>query len=128
MATRAREAHSRPPAVERPRAFRRQDFTPKELSEDVYVNKIGTFGVSSAGYWWGRAGGALMRLAYYLTGHREALWAMLYADDGKLTGRTDHPERGLLLFLLALVAVKTPLAWKKLRGVRKQNGSATCWT
>ena len=39
----------------------RTDFSAKELSEDVYINKVGTFGVSSAGYWWGRAGGAIMR-------------------------------------------------------------------
>ena len=32
-----------------PTVLTRQDFTAKELSEDVYVNKVGTFGISSAG-------------------------------------------------------------------------------
>ena len=82
----------------------------------MYLNKVGTFGVSSAGYWWGRAGGAAMRLGHSMVGLHDALWALLYSDDGKLTGRTDYPERGLLLFLLTLVAVKLPLSWKKLRG------------
>ena len=34
----------------KPQQIRREDFSAKELSEDVYVNKVGTFGVSSAGY------------------------------------------------------------------------------
>ena len=88
----------------------RSDFTPKELTEDVYLNKVGTFGVTSAGYWWGRAGGAAMRLGHYMVGHHDALWAVLYSDDGKLTCRTDYPERGLLMYLLTLILVKLPIA------------------
>ena len=57
-----------------------------------------------------------MRLGHYMVGLEEAVWALLYSDDGKLTGRTDYPERGLLLFLLTLIVVDLPLAWKKLRG------------
>jgi hypothetical protein len=94
----------------------RRNFSPKELAEDVFLNRVGTFGVSSAGYWWGRAGGSLMRLGHYFVGFQDALWAMLYSDDGKLTGRTDYPEKGILLFLLVLVVVRLPLSWKKVRG------------
>ena len=57
-----------------------------------------------------------MRLGHYMVGPEDALWALLYSDDGNLVGRTDYPERGLLLFLLTLVLIKLPLAWKKLRG------------
>ena len=57
-----------------------------------------------------------MRLGHYFVGYHDALWTLLYSDDGKLTGRTDHPERGLLLFLLVIVAVKLPLSWHKVRG------------
>ena len=57
-----------------------------------------------------------MRLGHYMVGHHDALWALLYSDDGKLTGRTDYPERGLLMYLLTLILVKLPIAWKKLRG------------
>ena len=57
-----------------------------------------------------------MRLGHYMVGHHDALWAVLYLDDGKLTGRTDYPERGLLVYLLTLIQVKLPIAWKKLRG------------
>ena len=82
----------------------------RELAEDVYVNKVGTFGVSSAGYWWGRAGGAVMRLGHYVVGAHEAIWALLYSDDGMLSGRTDYPELGLLIFLLSITIIKLPLS------------------
>ena len=94
----------------------RSDFRASELAEDVYVNKVGTFGVSSAGYWWGRAGGAIMRTGHYFVGNHDAIWALLYSDDGKLTGRTDYPERGLLIFLLTIVLIKLPTSWHKVRG------------
>ena len=99
-----------------PLVFTRQDFSAKELSEDVYVNKVGTFGISSAGYWWGRAGGAAMRLGHYFVGLHNAFYALLYSDDGKLTGRTDYPEIGILGFLLVLVLTAIPLSWKKVKG------------
>ena len=31
--------------------LKRSDFKASELAEEVYVNKVGTFGVLSAGYW-----------------------------------------------------------------------------
>ena len=57
-----------------------------------------------------------MRLGHYMVGYHDTSWALLYSDDGKLTGRTDRPERGLLLFLLTLVIVDLPLSWHKVRG------------
>ena len=69
-----------------------------------------------------------MRLGHYMVGHHDALWALLCSDDGKLTGRTDYPERGLLMYLLTLILFKLPIAWKKLRGVQRPSGSGTCWT
>ena len=57
-----------------------------------------------------------MRLGHYMVGCHDAIWALLYSDDGDLTGRTRYPERGLLLFLLTLVVLKLPLSWHKLKG------------
>ena len=58
-----------------------------------------------------------MRLGHYMVGVHDAIWALVYSDDGDMIGRTDlYPERGLLLFLLTLVLVDIPLSWKKLRG------------
>ena len=82
----------------------------------MYLNCVGTFGVTSAGYRWGRAGGAVMRLAHYFIGYLEAVWSLLYSDDGKITGRTHNPERGILMHLLVLVIIRLPIPWKKVRG------------
>ena len=34
----------------------------------MYINKVGTFGVASASYYWSRAASALGRLTQYITG------------------------------------------------------------
>ena len=60
------------------------DFSREQL-EEIRLNKVGTFGVGSAGYWRGRAGAALLRLPHYLTPRQLALWLMLYADVGWAT-------------------------------------------
>ena len=98
------------------RTMRRSDFSARELRESVFLDCVGTFGVTSAGYWWGRAGGGIVRLAHYLIEYLEAVWALLYSDDGKVTGQTAHPERGLLMHLLVLVLIRLPISWKKVRG------------
>ena len=127
QAHRARETGSSSGPDRKPPPLRRNTFSASELADEVYLNKVGTFGVSSAGYWWGRAGGAIMRLGHYMIGYHDAIWALLYSDDGKLTGRTQYPERGLLLFLLTLVIVRLPLSWHKLKGGLQVNGSAIGW-
>ena len=47
---------------------------PKVLEEVLWVNTVGTFGIASAGYWWGRAGAAVARLLHYLVGYQHAVW------------------------------------------------------
>ena len=91
-------------------------FSATELGEEVWLNKVGTFGVGSAGYWWGRAGAALLRLAHYLVPRDHAVWALPFADDGWVTGRAAKYEGGLLLHLLVPDVVRTPMAWRKLQG------------
>ena len=99
-----------------PARVSRADFTEAELAEDVFLNCVGTFGISSAGYWWGRAGGAIIRLTHYVLGYDNMLWALLYSDDGKLTGRGRFPERALLLHLFVIVVIGLPMSWKKIKG------------
>ena len=86
------------------------------LDEEIWLNTVGTFGVGSAGYWWGRAGACVIRLSHYLQGFQHAIWTMLYSDDGWLIGRTERYEVGLILHLFILVLIGTPLAWHKLCG------------
>ena len=59
---------------------------PAVLEEVLWVNTVGTFGIASAGYWWGRAGAAVARLLHYLLGYQHAVWSLLYSDDGWIIG------------------------------------------
>ena len=63
-----------------------------------------------------------MRLAHYVIGYIDAVYALLYSDDGKIIGRTAHYERGILLFLFVLICVGIPISWRKVRG-----GERTEW-
>ena len=47
----------------------------------IYVNKVGTFGVASASYWWGRFAAALLRLLFYFAGEEAPFWGLVYAAD-----------------------------------------------
>ena len=47
----------------------------------VYINKVGTYGVASAAYWWGRLAGSVVRLLLKLFGSRIPTWLLLFADD-----------------------------------------------
>ena len=75
----------------------RAAFSEAQLKETIWVNRVGTFGESSAGYWCSRAGALLVRLTHYLTLPFLALWLLLYADDGLATGRGSWFDRALLL-------------------------------
>ena len=104
-----------PGPLERPR-LRKRDFSAEQLAQTVWLNTVGTFGIGSAGYWWGRAGAALVRLSHYVQGFDQALWILLYSDDGWTTGRGNFVARDLFVHLFTLVLVGTPLAWHKLHG------------
>ena len=92
-------------------------FSEKQLSEEVWLNTVGTFGVGSAGYWWGRAGALMVRLAHYLVpAFLRQFWLLLYADDGKNTAGGDRREHPLLFHLFLLEVLGTPIKWKKVHG------------
>ena len=80
-------------------------------SEDwVYVNKVGTFGVASTPYWWGRLSGALVRIAHYLLGPEIPIELLLYADDLEGLGIGPEGRKGYL------AALGSPFKWGKQRG------------
>jgi len=83
---------------------------------EVWLNTVGTFGVASAAYWWGRLGAAILRGLHYALGRRHPLWALLYADDGLLVAPGADFARTLLLSLLFLQVLGVPFAWKKVSG------------
>ena len=83
---------------------------------EVLLNTVGTFGISSAGYWWGRLAAAIVRAMHYAAGHSRKAWLLLYADDGKLTMPLAM-FRQLLPIVLALFEVlDVPVKWEKVKG------------
>ena len=86
------------------------------MDNEVWLNKAGTYGVGSAGYYWSRLAGALHRLGFYAVGGRWSFEALLFADDWASIGctRSELEDIGVVIFLLSLVGF--PWNWKKFRG------------
>ena len=66
---------------------------------------MGTFGVGSAGYWWGGAGTAFLRRMHCLTPRQLALWLMLHTDEGRATVRGPSFEMPLVFHLFRLAVL-----------------------
>eukprot|EP00435_Cladocopium_sp_Y103_P044902 s3525_g12.t1 len=84
-------------------------------SQTVWVNRVGTFGLSSAPYWWaklfslvGRFVGHTMGTAWFLH--------LVYVDDlhGSFTGMRKFVN--FWIWLLAFELIGTPFAYNKFRG------------
>ena len=84
--------------------------------DTVYLNKVGTFGIGSAAYWWGRLGACLIRLTYMLLGESHPLDILLFADDVEFIAETPSERASILLAVTILLAVGTPFKWSKFRG------------
>ena len=83
----------------------------------VWVNCVGTYGIGSAGYWWGRlASGMLVRLFHYLTSASGNQDMLLYSDDFLMTAGTKSEMKDLVAVLFLRVALGIPWKWKKFRG------------
>eukprot|EP00435_Cladocopium_sp_Y103_P074484 s15_g49.t1 len=101
-----------------------QGFLACRVREDenvIYVNKVGTFGISSTPYWWGRISAALLRLGHVLLGP-SPIEALLYADDLETMGIGGEGRRCQVILFILLAALGSPFKWKKQRG-----GLATEW-
>ena len=84
--------------------------------DSVWVNKVGTFGCSSAAYWWGRLAGALTRGIHGLLGQEHMVDLLLFADDINmlLDGPADRKSAVLAIFYFIIFGA--PLKWAKCRG------------
>ena len=74
-------------------------------SQLVYVNKVGTFGLSPASYWWTRIAACGIRATHHLLAPGYPLELLLYADD------LESPLSYLFLAVLGY-----PFKWAKTRG------------
>ena len=81
----------------------------------IWLNTVGTFGISSAAYWWCRLFGCIGRWVVRLM---MSLWAMqmIYVDDLHLVAA--GPQKYLVLWMMiaAYEAIGTPFAYHKFKG------------
>ena len=82
----------------------------------VWLNKVGTFGVGSASYWWARAAACVVRLGHHVAASARPVWHLLYADDGSLYDTAEDAPESMLLQLLVMYVAGIPIAWTKVRG------------
>jgi len=85
-------------------------------SDTVWLNKVGTYGVSSAGYYWSRAASGLVRLSHYSLAGRGPLDLLLFADDWKFLAGDAEQIRDLGALVLLLCSLGVPFKWSKFRG------------
>ena len=81
-------------------------------SQTVYVNLVGTFGLSCASYWWTRIAACGLRLTYHLLGPSFPLDMLLYADDLESTGRGARGRMGIPLSYLFLASLSSCPVWR----------------
>lgn len=89
------------------------------ISEDdvyVYVNKVGTFGLACASYWWARIAGAGIRLMHEMLGPQMPVDLLIFADDLEAIASSAGGRRGITLSFLFLSCLGFPFKWAKQRG------------
>lgn len=81
----------------------------------VWLNTVGTFGVSSASYWWARLFGCVGRWVLRIMG--QAPWFQLsYVDDLQLLLTGSNKFVDLWIVIAAYEIMGTPFSFKKFRG------------
>ena len=85
-------------------------------SQIVYVNKVGTFGLSCASYWWTRIAACGLRATHHLLGASYPVDMLLYADDLETLGTGARGRQGIPLSYTYLAAMGYPFKWPKTRG------------
>jgi hypothetical protein len=88
---------------------------------ELWLNRVGTFGVGSAGYWWSRLASSVARLVMAVNG-LPWFFQLIYADDLRLTAHGEGMYTALLLAVLLWEMVGAPFSWGKTSG-----GMSTEW-
>lgn len=87
-----------------------------EDPQELWVNMVGTFGVASAAFWWGRAASVIFRTFHRVVPSWWLFYLLLFADDGLLMAAGRDYHRVALSLFLFLEVMEVPLSWKKTRG------------
>ena len=74
-----------------------------DKEDEVFVNMVGTFGVASAAFWWGRAAAVVFRTFHRVLPPHLLFYLLLFADDGLLLAAL----AGARPFLAQLYAVSS---------------------
>ena len=82
-----------------------------KIGEDLWINKVGTYGVASAQLYWGRAAALLVRILYSMFPMVE--WFLIFVDDLIGIMREEQEELIGTAAMLTLYAIGTPMAWHK---------------
>eukprot|EP00435_Cladocopium_sp_Y103_P066703 s951_g29.t1 len=82
----------------------------------IYINRVGTFGLACASYWWSRIAGAGVRLVHELLGPEMPIEALIFADDLEALAADAGGRRGVTLCFLFLSTLGYPFKWSKQRG------------
>ena len=82
----------------------------------IYVNKVGTFGLACASYWWSRIAGSGIRLIHELLGPQMPIELLIFADDVEAIAASPGGRRGITLSFLCLSCLGFPFKWSKQRG------------
>lgn len=80
------------------------------LSQTVWLNRGGTFGIASAAYWWSRLCGLLGCLALHW------VWALVFVDDLQIAAGGSNRWLTIWRFLVYLIMAGVPFAYHKFRG------------
>jgi hypothetical protein len=86
-----------------------------EEGEEVWINTVGTFGLASAGYYWGRLIAAVGRIPHYILKDRE-FWQLIFADDFSWTAGGERFDETLLVVVFLMVCLGIPFTWDKFAG------------
>ena len=81
----------------------------------VWLNRVGTFGIGSIAYWWQRLASGLGRLSLRLV---EDSWVfvLIFADDLQIASAGRHKFRTIWKILLIWMMCGAPFSWGKFRG------------
>ena len=84
-------------------------------SDTVFVNRVGTFGISSASFWWARLFGIIGRMVgRAMLNH--FFFQLVFVDDLHANFFGHRKYVNALIWLVLYLMAGTPFAWKKFKG------------
>jgi hypothetical protein len=86
------------------------------LPGHIWVNCCGTFGISSAAYWWSKLSSGVLRAVYCMLGPDLPLELLLFADDLEMTAANALERSAIVHTVFFLLILGSPLKWSKFRG------------